>query len=121
MNMVEKVAEVIAKACEVRSFGCYDFSKYPGSEPPHQVKGELASNSNVYFSYNTAKEAKDKYDELTKNFIARAAIEAMRVPSEEMTNAGGEKSLRYLGADEALGHEGVLDTYQSMIDAALKE
>lgn len=50
----------------------------------------------------------DKYDELIPNItLARAAILAMREPTEEML--------------EILRKQGGIDGYQAMIDAALKE
>ena len=41
---------------------------------------------------------------------AKAAIEAMRHPSDEMVDAG-----------EGLGYDSPLDSYRAMIEAALKE
>lgn len=63
-----------------------------------------------------------------RNELARAAIEAMREPTQEMLRAGFESSPHDVGgcrdqiqSDEEWMQEAVFEPYQAMIDATLRE
>ena len=52
-------------------------------------------------------------------YLARAAIVALREPSEAMTDAARDWSIKKYG--KAVGSDGSTGCWQSMIDAALSE
>lgn len=84
-EMVERVGAAIDAVVSVRAFGLYDYSGYPGTEPPHVVRDEL-KNVEVFRS-DDRQAAHDEYERLCRAHIARAAIAAMREPTTAMINA----------------------------------
>lgn len=64
----------------------------------------------------------DSLDEIAAETYARAAIAAMREPTEEMIEAAkATQPERISGALGVPRHVGLAETYSLMIDAALKE
>jgi hypothetical protein len=73
--MLEVVGLAIEQASKVRAFGLYDYSKYPGDTPPHVVENEI-TGERVLQSWDKD-EARAKYEECCRRYIASAAIKAM--------------------------------------------
>lgn len=110
MNMIEKVARAIAECGNYRPYGLYDYSSYDGDSPPHQVKNEKTRE--VLLKSWNREAAESEWIRLNQAYVAKAAIAAMREPSEGMLKA-------FYGdvpVDQWLG-----DDWRDMIDAALKE
>lgn len=112
MNMLEKVADAIREAEAGDNYCLFDYSKYPGTDAPHVVKDGYKE---LFRSWD-AKEAKAYYYKLKNNRVAKAAIEAMREPSEKMIEAVGKRDLVTGEPDYDIAID-----YQTMIDEALKE
>jgi hypothetical protein len=83
MTPLERMARAIEDATNNRPFGLYDYSSYPGSEPPHVVRDET-KNGKIVFRSNTPVPAQLEHERLTRNHIARAALMAIREPTDDM-------------------------------------
>ena len=79
MSDIERVGDAIESASKVRAFGLYDYSRYPGEGPPHVVRNEL-TGERVMATWDEG-EARAKYERCKRDFIAKAAMDAMRPPS----------------------------------------
>jgi hypothetical protein len=92
-TMLERVAQAIEEAqCRHREgpFGLYDYSSY-GDPIPHHVRDFRQLGSPTYghcvFRSDDREAAQSEYDRLTRDYVARSAIEAMRDPTFEMMQA----------------------------------
>lgn len=78
--------ELLAAAIETAScpgregpYGLYDYSEYPGETPPYVVRDFRVrgpGHGDAVFSSHDRAEADAVYDRLTREHVARAAIEA---------------------------------------------
>jgi hypothetical protein len=68
------VGDAIAEALDTRAFGLYDYSAYPGEDPPHVVRDERTGEA--VFRSLAPEPAEAKYIELSRTFVARAALTA---------------------------------------------
>lgn len=84
-EMIERVARAIEVALHQRPYGLYDYRAYPGDAPPHQVRDE--KDGKLVFLSCDADKAHDVWSKLTKEYVARAAIAAMREPIGAMLEA----------------------------------
>ena len=120
MNMIERVDAAITKAEEIAGgrFYVFDYSSYPGDKPPHVVR----EDGRAIFRTDNPESAQAVYRAAVRHFIARAAIEAMREPSEEMVDEGEsnieERCEGPVWYDRG-GTNPLYDAYQVMIDVAL--
>lgn len=73
---VEAVARAIERANKDDRYGLYDYSKYKGSSPPHQVKDHVEGKT--LLATNDEKEARAFYEKLEREHPAHAAIEALK-------------------------------------------
>lgn len=119
MNMIEKMVRAIEECGQHRLYGFYDYSSYNGTMPPHVVKNEK-TREELFRSFNREK-AEEYWRNITQTYVAKAAILAMREPSEGMKKfeaASGDifdwDCKRY----HCGGHKFAIEAY---IDAALKE
>jgi hypothetical protein len=78
-SLLEKVADAIATAQGVRAYGLYDYSSYPGDEPPYVIKYELAKPGETYeiARYTDEAQAKEHFERLRRDYVARAALAAV--------------------------------------------
>lgn len=84
-QFLDAIADAIEKArCPGREgpYGLYDYSAYPGSEPPHVIRDFRPGLSGRAIGrtvecFEDAAEARRHYDELTRRYIAKAAVNAM--------------------------------------------
>lgn len=74
------VAAAIKKASSERRYGKYDYSSYPGEEPPFVIRDEKAG-SIVFRSRNYA-ETEREYERLCDEHLARAALSAIGLTVE---------------------------------------
>jgi hypothetical protein len=74
-QMLDRVGLAIERASNVRAFGLYDYSIYPGEAPPHVVRNEQ-TGERVMATWDRD-EARTKYEECRRHYIATAAIKAM--------------------------------------------
>ena len=125
MNMIEKVDLAIRRASDVRAYGLYDFSGYREEgilSEPYVVRDDRADV--VVFRSADHALALHEYERLCGEFIARAAIEAMREPTEAMITYGSgtqqppEGSEFYATATDL--RRDAVQTWQDMIDKALE-
>jgi len=84
-KIIERVASAIEEAqCHGREgpYGLYDYSDYPGNTAPHRVRDFRDPKSDTYgnhvFKSVNREEARAEYERLTREHVAKAAIEAMR-------------------------------------------
>lgn len=109
-KMIERVASAIdAAQCPGREgpYGLYDYSDYPGNAAPHRVRDFRDLKSDTYgnhvFKSTNRDEAKAEYERLTKEHVAKAAIEAAistgALPSLKV------KALEWEDEDEGQGLE----------------
>lgn len=122
-EMIERVAAAIEAAqCLGREgpFGLYDYSDYK-TATPHRVRDFRDPLSEDYgkavFAFADREQARVEYERLTKQHIARAAIEAMREPTGEQTEAGQNKR----NARDLFDRNDAYHVWRAMIDAALDE
>jgi len=104
-EMLKMVGDAIAKALDSRAYGLYDYSNYPGDKPPHCVRDERSNE--VIFRSSSREKAEERWIELNRAFVARAAIETMREPTAEMLDAASGPAV----------HAAI--EWRAMIDAAL--
>lgn len=74
-SMLETVGTAIQDAQSDRPYGLYDYSSYPGEDPPHVVKDER-TRKEVYRSED-GDVARLIYERLCREYIADVAIKAM--------------------------------------------
>jgi len=120
MSMVERVAQAILVAqSELKRFGSYDYSGYPGEAPPFVVKDHVAGKE--LFRSNSGVEASVFYHKICADYVARAAIKAMREPQEPMVTAGVEYRLKT--AIDSANHwrADTASLFTTMIDVTIKE
>lgn len=116
-SMVERVGEAIATALDSRAYGLYDYSSYKGDRPPHVVRYEPTGAA--VFRSSSREKAEAEWKRLNKAFVAQAAIEAMREPTEGMISA-----CAVLGPTTStvkMQRNAVRRDYTAMIEAALSD
>lgn len=74
MTCVYAVATAIEKALSRRAYGLYDYSKYPGIEPPYVVTDE---RTGFVWRFTDIGQAQRFYEKLVREHVASAAIMAM--------------------------------------------
>ena len=113
MNMIEKVGLALGKAA-VES----PYYIIPRFKNKYDVMEAMPPKHADYCHLMLAPldEARKKLGQLELNYCAKAAITAMREPTEEMIKAGDDKQLSF-NMQEIETEE----TYKAMIDAALKD
>lgn len=113
--MIEKIGKAIAKASRELHmvYGLFDYSSYGKISKPHVVRDFTKIYQNIG-EFDTSEEAQAFYRKICEEYVVKAAVKAMREPSDEMM----------LAACTAAGHadsvEFQLKTYQAMIDEILK-
>lgn len=109
MSVIEGVAAAIKDASDVssRRFGLHDYSM--NGRSVHVVRDYVAERTEgkYLFRSSNADEARAFYEKTRNEFVAKAALEAMRDPTPEMVQRGFK-------------HPGVM-AYKKMITAALEE
>jgi hypothetical protein len=118
MTPLERMARAIEDATNNRPFGLYDYSSYPGSEPPHVVRDET-NGGKIVFRSNTPVPAQLEHERLTRNHIARAALMAIREPSQGMIERGCEVGPPIHGGE--FNPIEAVNIWTAMIDHVLKE
>lgn len=78
-TLLESVAVAIKAAQTARAYGLYDYKDRGDSEdkPPYVIRDELAPEHGIIARFDDYGEAKDHYDRLCREFVARAAIAAV--------------------------------------------
>lgn len=107
-EILDRVGSAIEHASKERPYGLYDYSNYPGDRPPHVVMYE--KNGASVFRSRDAAEARSVYERLCREYIAGAAIEAMREPTTTMIVAAYGHNA---------GHGEIAEIWRAAIDAAL--
>lgn len=90
--VLQRLGEEVAVATNVRAFGLYDYSSYPGFDgglKPHVVRDELARGKAVFHS-DDASEARAEYVRLCHVFIGRRAVEIARTANSVGIAKGDE-------------------------------
>jgi len=85
-EMIERVGVAIAKAGKELSFtyGVFDYSGYGKEVKPHVVRDFTNKTNQNIGEFDTSEEAQDFYVKVCRNYVAKAAVLAMREPTENL-------------------------------------
>jgi len=78
-TIIEAVTDAIVRAQAQRAYGLYDYSKYPGDDPAHVVRYELAKlgESDEVARFHDRETARQLCEKMAHEHVAKAAIQAM--------------------------------------------
>lgn len=72
--LLETIADAIVEAQKPRVYGLYNYSSYPGIEPPHVVRYEPTNE--IVDSFETPEPARELYEKLAREHVAKDVLHA---------------------------------------------
>ena len=72
-GLIDTVAEAISRAERSQPYALFNYSSYPGSEPPHVIR---IDNQEVIARYADRHEARQAYEKLCRDHVAQSALVA---------------------------------------------
>ena len=118
-EFLERLAKAIEDAGQDRIYGLYDYSMYPGDSPPHQVRDEKTGKVLLFASNHN--EAYDYWKKLSREYIVKAVLKAMREPTEVMIADGEAILFEHLPEAKDWTMTLMKEAFQAMIDAAMQD
>lgn len=116
-TMLERVADAIKKAQKVKAYGLYTYVAYPGAVSIVVDELRPLAKDNEVFRSTDRDAAEAVYEKLSKEYVARQVIEAMRDPTAAMSSSWQRDTPDWV--DEVLADPD--HPWRCMIDAALDE